>query len=131
MSTASQQPDQNQTNTNPNWQNNVECPNLPARRADSPPAKREELSEDERQRLTQLFERANRAHDLAKDAAIKFCRHSVEAGMALLEAQELCPKGRWFTWLREHFEGSIRTAQRYMEQANDVLLLGGWHDRSG
>lgn len=125
MSTASQLPDENQINAQATGENGSDRANVPAPRGNSPPAQREDLSEEERQRLTQLFEQANMAHDLAKDGAMKFCRHSIEAGMALLQAQELCPKGAWFAWLRDHFDGSIRTAQRYIEQAKDVLLMGG------
>ncbi|HVA47634.1 MAG TPA: hypothetical protein VNH11_14790 [Pirellulales bacterium] len=125
MSTASQQPEENQEGAKPTGHNGTGRPNLPARRDGPPPANREELSEEKRQRLEQLAEWANAAHDLAEDAALRFCRHSVQAGMALLEAQDLCPKEIWSAWLADHFDWSARTAQRYMRQAKIVLLMGG------
>jgi hypothetical protein len=83
MSTDSRQPNENQEVNQPVSQNPPENPKLPVPRA-AMPASHEELSEEKRKRLEELAERANAAHDLAKDAAIRFCRHSIEAGMALL-----------------------------------------------
>ncbi|HEX7378805.1 MAG TPA: hypothetical protein VF278_16910 [Pirellulales bacterium] len=71
-----------------------------------------------------MADQANRAHELVKDAALRFCRHSVAAGMALLEAHDLCPAKSWGAWLQGHFDGSPRTAQRYMKQAKKLLLMG-------
>lgn len=123
MSTASRETDDIQAGIEPAVENGAGA-SPPARREEPPPANHEELTEEKRQRLEQLAEQANSAHNLAKDAALRFCRHSVEAGMALLEANDLCPKEIWFTWLEDHFKWSSRTAQRYMRQARIVLLMG-------
>ncbi|HEX7379783.1 MAG TPA: hypothetical protein VF278_21845 [Pirellulales bacterium] len=98
--------------------------NIPAQRQTPPPANIAELSADEQRRLTRLSEQANQAHELVKDAALRFCRHSIEAGIALLEARDLCPAKGWGAWLQDHFDGSPRTAQRYMKQAKGLILLG-------
>lgn len=121
MSTDSQQPDENQEAMNPASPNGADAAMTPVPQ----PANRDDLSKEKRLRLEQLAERANLAHELAKDAALRFCRHSVEAGMALLEANDLCPKGTWLAWLADHFGGSARTAQRYMHEAKLVTLMGG------
>ncbi|HQU43307.1 MAG: hypothetical protein B7Z73_01140 [Planctomycetia bacterium 21-64-5] len=124
MSTTSRQAAENQAGAKLPGPSGGARPNLPARREAPLPANRGELSEEKRVRLEQLAMRANLAHDLAKKAAVQFCRHSVEAGMALMEAQDLCPEGAWLAWLADHFDGSARTAQRYMQQASEVILLG-------
>jgi hypothetical protein len=124
MSTDSRNPDENRDVNQPAGQNSAEQRNLPVPREALPP-NREELSEEKRQRLEELAERANTAHNLAKDAAVRFCRHSIEAGMALLEAQGLCPKRAWGAWLADHFDWSERTAFRYMHEAKLALLMGG------
>lgn len=98
--------------------------NLPAQRAAPPPANIAGLSAEELRRLAQLAEQANQAHELVRDAALRFCRHSVQAGMALLEARDLCPAKCWGAWLQDHFDGCPRTARRYMKQAKKLLLLG-------
>lgn len=125
MSTESRQTDENQNVNQSSSQHDLDHPILPARSDEPLPTNGDELSKDEWLRLEQLAEQANLSHNLAKDAALQFCKHSIEAGIALLEAHDLCPKGTWFAWLAEHFDGSIRTAQRYMQQANCVLPIGG------
>ena len=124
MSTTSRQPDEKQPGAETACPSGGERANLPACRPASPLAKPRELTEDDRERLEQLARRANLAHDLAQQAALQFCRHSIEAGMALLEAQDLCPEKTWLAWLADHFDGSARTAQRYMQQANELIIMG-------
>ena len=125
MSTTSRQSDEKPAGAETACPSGGEQANLPACRPALPPANPRELTEEERERLEQLARRANLAHDLAQQAALQFCRHSIEAGMALLEAQDLCPEKTWLAWLADHFDGSARTAQRYMQQANTVIALGG------
>lgn len=43
--------------------------------------------------------------------------HAIRAGELLIEAKELVPHGAWQRWLSEHFRGSERTAQGYMQLA--------------
>lgn len=126
MSTNSRQPDEKQGVTQLAGQNGPERPMSLACLDESLHAVRQELPEEKCERLEQLAQQANEAHDLAKEAAIRFCRHSVEAGMALLEAQELCPKRTWGAWLKKHFDGSRSTAYRYMQQAKDAVALKGF-----
>lgn len=59
-------------------------------------------------------------------AAAKYgLRCAFEAGEALLEANKICPLGKWLTWLAANFQGSRRTALRYMDFATEVKRLGG------
>lgn len=41
-------------------------------------------------------------------------RNMLEIGKRLIEAQELCPKGRWKSWLSDNVQFSYRTAARMM-----------------
>ena len=84
----------------------------------------DELSEADRERIKQLFDRANGAHGLAVKAARDLCQHMLDAGAALVEAKSLCPKGKWQEWLAAHFKASARTAQRYMHLAKLVQAIG-------
>lgn len=124
MSTEPQTPSKNQTADQGTTENAAIRGSVPAQREQPPAAIGERSPEEARRRLEQLASQANLAHELVKDAALRFCRHSVEAGMALLEAHDLCPAGTWGAWLKDHFDGSARTAQRYMKQAKTLLLLG-------
>jgi hypothetical protein len=64
-----------------------------------------------------LADRINAAHRLAAAAASAAIEHAREAGRLLIEAKAQCDHGNWLTWLKDHFEGSARTAQAYMRVA--------------
>jgi hypothetical protein len=74
--------------------------------------------------LTRLAEIANRAHDGFIEAARVAVTRALEAGRALLEARDICPKGTWTTWLVEHFGASSTTAHDYMSVAMYVGEMG-------
>ncbi|HVA51079.1 MAG TPA: hypothetical protein VNH11_32360 [Pirellulales bacterium] len=57
--------------------------------------------------LAQLAEVANRAHDGVLKAAREAVMRALEAGRALVEAKEICPKGTWTAWLAGNFGGSF------------------------
>ncbi len=69
--------------------------------------------------LTTLADRANAAHREAEGMAYAALEHARQAGKALLEAKEQVSHGEWGDWLRDHFEGSIRSAQQYMRVASN------------
>jgi Protein of unknown function (DUF3102) len=67
--------------------------------------------------LSELASIANREHHLAKQAAKSMALHSLAAGEALNRAKDRVKHGEWGAWLRENFDGSQRSAQRYMRIA--------------
>ncbi|HET6881506.1 MAG TPA: GIY-YIG nuclease family protein [Pirellulales bacterium] len=76
---------------------------------------------DERRKTLKLLARsANLSHRWAAAAAGAAINHMVGAGHSLVQARDLCEEGGWLRWLRKNFEGSIRTAQRYMRIARHL-----------
>jgi site-specific DNA-methyltransferase (adenine-specific) len=67
--------------------------------------------------LDELAVRANDEHRLGNEAARDAANHWVAAGRALLEAKAQVGHGEWLPWLTTNFEGSERTARRYMTVA--------------
>lgn len=75
--------------------------------------------------LSELAARANRAHqsvaaelERVQSAASAGVKAALEAGEALLLAQERVPMGEWSAWLTENFTGSYASAQQYMRLAH-------------
>lgn len=125
MSTEPRTPSNNEARTNLPAPSDRQLAKPPIVAETGPSKEKSDLSDNDREHLVQLFDRASAAHELAEQGASQFCKYCVEAGMALLEAHDLCPKKRWSAWLRDHFDGSERTAQRYMKQAKTILMGGG------
>ncbi|HVA48421.1 MAG TPA: DUF3102 domain-containing protein [Pirellulales bacterium] len=86
---------------------------------------RENPLSDREERLAQLAELANQAHDQMVACARQAVAHALAAGKALLEAKDLCDKGAWTKWLADHFRGSKRTARGYMRLATHWDQVGG------
>lgn len=82
------------------------------------------MADDRRKTLKLLARSANLSHRWAAAAAGSAIAHTVAAGHALAQARELCEEGGWLRWLRKNFEGSIRTAQRYMRVARHLPASG-------
>jgi hypothetical protein len=78
------------------------------------------LGDDRRKMLKMLAKAANLSHRWAAASAGAAVYHTIGAGHALLHARELCDEGGWLHWLRKNFDGSVRTAQRYMRVARQV-----------
>lgn len=76
-------------------------------------------------KLKQLALKANEAHGQVVEAARFALLHAYQAGVALVQARNLCEPRGWLAWLALHFKSSARTAQRYMEFALDCHRLGG------
>lgn len=70
--------------------------------------------------LKQLARLANLSHRWAKASGQAAVEHAAAAGEALCRARELCERGEWAAWVRRNFDGSLRTAQRYVRLARYV-----------
>ncbi len=68
--------------------------------------------------LPALADDINRHHRECLKAMNKGLCHANEAGKLLAEAKAHLPHGVWGSWLCDHFEGSVRTAQLYMRVAS-------------
>ena len=79
-----------------------------------------QVADERRGSLDLLAKIANRSHRWAVATASAAMAHVVAAGNALIHARELCDKGGWLRWLRKNFDGSVRTAQRYMRVARHL-----------
>lgn len=86
------------------------------------PVQEKTLTADER--LVQLAQRINEAHGRVPKALRYALICAYEAGQALLEAHDLCPKRKWLAWLRANFRFSRRTAARYVKFATECNRLG-------
>ncbi len=82
------------------------------------------MADERRNTLALLAKSANRSHRWAVASAGAAMRHVVAAGHAPVQARELCEEGGWLRWLRKNFEGSVRTAQRYMRVARHLPASG-------
>jgi hypothetical protein len=71
------------------------------------------LSEIERD-LNTLSEDINREHRRCEEAVSAALEHALRCGELLGEAKGHIPHGSFSAWVRDHFEGSERTAQAYM-----------------
>jgi phage N-6-adenine-methyltransferase len=60
---------------------------------------------------------ANREHALARESRDSAVEHAWRAGQALLRAKSQLSHGQWLPWLAANFEGTVRTAQRYVRIA--------------
>ena len=83
-----------------------------------------QLADDRRNTQALLAKSANQSHRWAAAAAAAALAHIVAAGHALVQARELCDEGGWLRWLRNNFQGSVRTAQRYMRVARHLPASG-------
>ena len=66
-------------------------------------------------KLADLVEPINAEHRAFKAALTDALNRAHRAGDLLLKAKELCPHGTWESWLAKNFEGTDRTARRYMQ----------------
>lgn len=69
--------------------------------------------------ITPLAADANREHRLASESAAKAVHHAIACGRILRGVKESLPHGRFGAWIVEHFEGSERSAQRYLRFAEN------------
>jgi hypothetical protein len=56
----------------------------------------------------------NEEHHSCERAAASAVEHAIKAGELLIYAKAEVKHGEWEPWLKENFEGSLRTAQMYM-----------------
>jgi hypothetical protein len=79
------------------------------------------MADERRNTLKLLAHSANLSHRWAAASAGAAIAHMVAAGHALIQARDLCEEGGW---LRKSFDGSVRTAQRYMRVARHLPQSG-------
>jgi hypothetical protein len=77
------------------------------------------------QRLEQLAERANEAHRKVGPTLRHGLACAYEAGQALRDAFQICPRRKWLAWLAANFKASRWTARRYVAFATECDQLGG------
>lgn len=77
------------------------------------------VANDEPTPLGVLAEQINHQHSRAINAMRDALGHAVKAGEMLREAKSRCRHGQWLQWLNDQFDGSRRTAQRYMVLAEN------------
>ena len=70
--------------------------------------------------LEEIMKEACEGHTAVLDANKRTKSGALESGAALLRAKALVPHGEWEECLKKHFNGSKRTAQRYMQVAREV-----------
>jgi hypothetical protein len=80
-------------------------------------------TEIERRRLDKLAKEIGQEVRLAEEAWRQTLRHAITAGEKLTEAKSLLNHGEWRPWLTEHFPGSERTAQLYMQLARNAATV--------
>jgi hypothetical protein len=100
--------------------NEIEKPDEGTERSGIEAAIREwQTAERTKATLSRLAAEINEEHRLC-DAAMKSgLEHAIRAGELLIEAKEVRSWGNWLEWLKENFEGSVRTAQAYMQVARN------------
>lgn len=73
-----------------------------------------------------LIDRINSKHRECGKAARSAVGHAIAAGESLIEVKYSLDHGDFVAWIRDNFEGSVRTAQAYMRCAmkkDEVLRL--------
>jgi hypothetical protein len=74
--------------------------------------------------LSDLANKIKDAHRAVLDATINVVARAITAGEALLEAKTKLGHGQWLPWVKELCDLSERTAQRYMNLAENKTKLG-------
>lgn len=69
------------------------------------------------------FRKANVLHTYVQENLGEATKHALETGIELLAAKKAIPHGSWESECARLFEGSLRTAQFYMQFAKDVGTL--------
>jgi len=74
-------------------------------------------------RLAQLAKSVRQHHTGMIGSARQTLEHARDAGLALSEARKLMPHRAWETWVEKNCDVSLRTAQKYMQIANNWSKL--------
>ncbi|HVA46874.1 MAG TPA: hypothetical protein VNH11_10955 [Pirellulales bacterium] len=81
--------------------------------------------------LARLARRANEAHGRVAESLQQAVANALEVGRALLQAREICEKGKFTAWLGANFDGGPSTARGYMRLVVNWNQVGGDHQRAG
>lgn len=74
--------------------------------------------------------RINEAHHTGDKAARTALDHYHQAGILLAEVKAKLPHGAWLPWLEANFDGTPRTAQRYVKLADNWEAIANATDVS-
>jgi len=69
------------------------------------------------------FQKANLLHGYVEDSFMETTKHALETGRELLAAKEAVPHKGWESACKRLFDGSLRTAQFYMQFAKNISAL--------
>ncbi|HUT87897.1 MAG TPA: hypothetical protein VMY37_00230, partial [Thermoguttaceae bacterium] len=69
------------------------------------------------------FRKANLLHGYVVKGLGEATQHALETGRELLAAKQTIPHGSWETECKRLFDGTLRTAQFYMQFTRDVSAL--------
>ena len=69
------------------------------------------------------FRKANVLHGYVQDSLGEATKHALETGQELMAAKQAVPHGVWEDECTRLFDGSLRTAQFYMQFAKDVTVI--------
>lgn len=73
--------------------------------------------------LDQLGVEVERFRQMADEAAGNAWNYVHEAGRRLIAAKEALPRGQFEPWLTEHFHGTLRLAEQYMQVSRGWNLI--------
>lgn len=73
--------------------------------------------------LDQLGVEVERFRQMADEAAGNAWNYVHEAGRRLIAAKEALPRGQFEPWLAEHFHGTLRLAEQYMQVSRGWNLI--------
>ena len=73
--------------------------------------------------LDQLGVEVERFRQMADEAAWNAWNYVHEAGRRLIAAKEALPRGQFEPWLAEHFHGTLRLAEQYMQVSRGWSLI--------
>lgn len=73
--------------------------------------------------LDQLGVEVERFRQMADEAAWNAWNYVHEAGRRLIAAKEALPRGQFEPWLVEHFHGTLRLAEQYMQVSRGWSLI--------
>lgn len=80
------------------------------------------------QRINALHAEAEHYRDQCREEVYEALNAARQVGTLLLQQKQRVARGNWILWLETHFQGTERTAQRYMALAKvvpDVSQLRG------
>lgn len=76
--------------------------------------------------LATLSKQANEAYRKSRESCTDAIQQTITCGKALLEAKKQLPHGAFLKWLKGHFDGSSKQAERYMKVASNSTRVSNF-----